>query len=157
MRTAARYFIMADQLNLVGKTFAGYAVEKRIGAGGMGVVYRVFDDRLRRVVALKVLPPEMAREEETRQRFLREGRTAAKIDHGNAVRLLAAGEEKKLAYLVMEFVDRGSLQQRIDRFKKLSAAESLSLAKTGNQRVRRDVERMAARAAGKPEPPPLPR
>ncbi|MCC6739130.1 MAG: serine/threonine protein kinase [Planctomycetia bacterium] len=120
---------MADPLNLVGKTFAGYAVEKKIGAGGMGVVFRAFDDRLRRVVALKILPPALAREEETRLRFLREGRTAAKIDHGNAVRLLAAGEEGELAFLVMEFVDGGSLQQRIDRFKKLPAAEVIAVSR----------------------------
>ncbi len=120
---------MADPLNLVGKTFAGYAVEKKIGAGGMGVVFRAFDERLRRVVALKILPPNLAVEEETRLRFLREGRTAAKIDHGNAVRLLAAGEENNLAYLVMEFVDGGSLQQRIDRFKRLPAAEVISVAR----------------------------
>ncbi|KAF0241243.1 MAG: putative serine/threonine protein, partial [Planctomycetota bacterium] len=120
---------MADPLNLVGKTFAGYAVEKKIGAGGMGVVFRAFDDRLRRVVALKILPPMLAKEEETRLRFLREGRTAAKIDHGNAVRLLAAGEESGLAYLVMEFVDGGSLQQRIDRYKRLPPAEVIAVGR----------------------------
>ncbi|MCE9582993.1 MAG: serine/threonine protein kinase [Planctomycetes bacterium] len=120
---------MADPLNLVGKTFAGYAVEKKVGAGGMGVVFRAFDERLRRVVALKILPPSLARDEETRLRFLREGRTAAKIDHTNAVRLLAAGEEKGLAYLVMEFVDAGSLQQRIDRFKRLAPGEVISVAR----------------------------
>jgi serine/threonine-protein kinase len=120
---------LAEKLNIVGRTFAGYAVEKKIGAGGMGVVFRAFDERLSRPVALKILPSHLLKDDTTRLRFLREGRSAAKVDHPNCVRLLAAGEEQGWPFLVMEFVDGGTLQGRLDKYTRLSVAETIAVGR----------------------------
>jgi serine/threonine protein kinase len=66
-----------------GETFAGYRVESLVGRGGMGVVYRATDLSLERPVALKLIAPELAEDEQFRARFLREPRLAASLDHPN--------------------------------------------------------------------------
>ena len=68
---------------MIGKTLSYYRIVAKIGEGGMGVVYRAEDTKLRRQVALKVLPPELVANEERRLRFLREARTAAAVNHPN--------------------------------------------------------------------------
>ena len=93
------------------KALAGtYTVEGEIGRGGMGVVYRARDERLHRRVAIKVLPPELAFQEEIRARFTREAQTAARLSHPHVVPIFdvgAAGGD--LVYFVMGYVDGSRL------------------------------------------------
>ena len=70
---------------VAGSRVAGYRVEEPLGAGGMAVVYRARDERLRRLVALKVLAPGLAADEEFRWRFTAESRAAAAVDHPNII------------------------------------------------------------------------
>ncbi len=101
-----------------------YTVEGEIGRGGMGVVYRARDERLHRRVAIKVLPPELAFQEEIRARFTREAQTAARLSHPHVVPIFdvgAAGGD--LVYFVMGYVDGESLGGRIKRRGQLPAEE----------------------------------
>jgi serine/threonine-protein kinase len=85
--------------------FGQVAVTRELGAGGMGKVYKGKHLGLDVPVALKVMGEALARDASGRQRFLREARTAAKLDHPNIVRVLDVNEQDKLPYIVMEFVD----------------------------------------------------
>lgn len=86
-----------------------YQVEAEIGRGGMAVVYRATDTRLRRRVALKVLPPELAFREEVRRRFLREAQMAAQLSHPNIVPIYAVDEASGLVYFAMGLVEGAPL------------------------------------------------
>ncbi|NUN47589.1 MAG: serine/threonine protein kinase [Candidatus Brocadiae bacterium] len=113
--------------SLIGRILGGYVVQSQIGAGGMGIVYRAHDERLGRTVAIKILPKKFRADETLRMRFLREGRTAARIDHPHVVRILSAGEEDDIPFLVMEFVDGGSLQRVIEKRHKLALGTALRI------------------------------
>ncbi|MET9348994.1 serine/threonine-protein kinase [Streptomyces termitum] len=89
---------------LVGKEVAGYRVEAEIGRGGMAVVYRARDLRLDRTVALKLLAPELARNDTFRKRFAHESRVAASIDHPHIVPVFEAGETEGVLYIAMRYV-----------------------------------------------------
>jgi serine/threonine protein kinase len=93
---------MADLL--VEKEFAGYRVDRRVGRGGMGVVYQATDLALDRTVALKVLAEELAEDDVFRRRFMGECKIAASLDHPNIVPIYAAGESDGRLYLAMRFV-----------------------------------------------------
>src|SRR3954449_3454441 len=98
-----------------GAVVAGYRIESVIGRGGMGVVYRAVELDLDRVVALKVIAPELLEDPDIRARFLREARTAASIEHPNVIPVHAAGQRDGLAYLVMRFVDGYDLRTLVRR------------------------------------------
>jgi YVTN family beta-propeller protein len=104
-----------DEETLVGREIAGYRLEELIGRGGMGVVYRAEHLRLGRKVALKVVAPQIAREEKFRERFLRESRTAGALDHPNVVPMYDAGEADGVLYIAMRFVDGVDLATLIER------------------------------------------
>src|SRR6266516_3938985 len=92
-----------------------YTIEGEIGRGGMGVVYRARDERLQRRVAIKVLPPELAFQQDIRQRFTREAQTAAPLSHPHIVPIHSVGEGAGLVYFVMSYVDGESVAARIRR------------------------------------------
>lgn len=100
-----------------------YTIEGEIGRGGMGVVYRARDERLQRRVAIKVLPPELAFQQDIRERFMREAQTAARLSHPHIVPIHAVGEEHGLVYFVMGYVDGESLGGRIKRRGQLPVEE----------------------------------
>ncbi len=108
--------------------FGRYEVFEVTGHGGMGVVLKAFDAELNRVVALKVLAPQLAASASARKRFAREARAAAAITHPNVVAIHAVDSERGLPYLVMEHVHGETLQQRLDRAGPLGLEELLSLA-----------------------------
>ena len=81
-----------------------YTIRREIGTGGMAVVYEATDERLHRTVAIKILHPHLSKEQSASDRFLREARAAAKIDHPNVVRIYDFGERADLSYIVMEYV-----------------------------------------------------
>jgi tRNA A-37 threonylcarbamoyl transferase component Bud32 len=92
-----------------GTEFIGYRLEQLIGQGGMGVVYRAYDRRLKRAVALKFIAPELALDEQFRERFLRETELAAAFEHPNAVPIHDAGEVDGRLYLAMRYVEGNDL------------------------------------------------
>ncbi|MEU9302520.1 serine/threonine-protein kinase [Streptomyces sp. NPDC048269] len=100
--------------DLRGKRIAGYEVESEIGRGGMAVVYRARDLRLDRTVALKLLAPELARNDTFRQRFVHESRVAAAIEHPHIVPVFEAGEADGLLYIAMRFVPGQDLRAMLD-------------------------------------------
>ncbi len=87
-----------------GTEIAGYRIESVIGRGGMAVVYRAEDMRLGRKVALKLLSPQLADSEQFRQRFIRESRLAASLDHPNIVPIYEAGEADGQLFIAMRYV-----------------------------------------------------
>ena len=90
-----------------GAVLAGYRLEARIGAGGMAVVFRAVDERLGRTVALKVLAPGLAGDGEFRERFVRESRAAATVDHPHIIPVYGAGEAGGILFLAMRYVPGG--------------------------------------------------
>ena len=110
-----------------GTTFAGYRIEDLVGRGGMGVVYRATDLSLERPVALKLIAPELAENEHFRERFLREPRLAASLDHPNVIPIYEAGEHDEQLYLVMRYVEGSDLRTALEREGKLSPERTLAI------------------------------
>jgi serine/threonine protein kinase/Tol biopolymer transport system component len=101
---------LVPQESLAGKQLAHFRVEERIGAGGMGVIYRAVDERLRRPVALKVLPPRHAADRERNARLWREAQSAAAVNHPNIASIYELGEADGMAFIAMEYVAGKSLR-----------------------------------------------
>jgi serine/threonine-protein kinase len=106
-----------------------YTIEGEIGRGGMGVVFRARDERLKRRVAIKVLPPELAFQQEIRARFTREAEMAARLSHPHIVPIHAVGEGNGLVYFVMAYVDGESLAARLKRRGRLPVEECRRIMK----------------------------
>ena len=90
-----------------------YELERELGRGGMGIVFLAKDVRLKRHVAIKLLPPELAFRSEIRSRFLREAETAAQLTHPSIVPIHSVDEKDGLVFFVMAFVDGDNLAKRI--------------------------------------------
>ena len=105
-----------------------YEVERLIGSGGMGVVFKAFDTELNRPVAVKVLAPYLAGSGAARKRFAREARAAAAVVHEHVVAIHNVETDGEAPFLVMQFVAGESLQQRIDREGPLELCEILRIA-----------------------------
>ena len=99
-----------DSLGRIGH----YEVLQVLRQGGFGIVFRAFDEVLHRIVAVKVLSPQLAATSPARKRFLREARTSAQVRHENVVQVHEVGETP-LPYIAMEFIPGETLQQRLDR------------------------------------------
>jgi serine/threonine-protein kinase len=102
---------MADSMDdpRVGTVIAGYRIEERIGRGGMGVVYRAEHINLRRRAAVKIIAPDLAESDGFRDRFTREARIAAALQHPNIVTVYDAGEVDGLLYLAMQYIEGSDL------------------------------------------------
>ncbi|HEV3145336.1 MAG TPA: serine/threonine-protein kinase, partial [Gemmataceae bacterium] len=90
-----------------------YEILEIVGRGGMGVVLRAFDEKLHRIVAIKVMAPELAVSGTARQRFVREARAAAPVTHEHVISIHAVETEGPVPYIAMQFVDGTSLDKRI--------------------------------------------
>lgn len=90
-----------------------YEIDSEIGRGGMGIVYCAKDVRLKRNVAVKILPPELAFRSDIRQRFLREAETAAGLSHPNIVPIYTVEEQQNLVYFIMAFISGDNLATRL--------------------------------------------
>jgi len=104
-----------------------YEVLEVVGRGGMGVVFRAFDTKLHRVVALKALAPQLATSSTARERFVREARAAAAVTHEHVVAVHAVEDVGSVPYLVMQFIDGPTLQKKLDRIGQMSAKEILRI------------------------------
>ncbi|MFJ9696006.1 serine/threonine-protein kinase [Kitasatospora sp. NPDC101183] len=113
---------------LDGRRVAGYRLEEEIGRGGMAVVYRAKDLHLGRTVAVKLLAPELARNEVFRRRFMHESEAAAAIDHPHIVPVFDAGEQDGILYLAMRYVEGGDLRSLITRTGPLPLPRAAGLA-----------------------------
>src|SRR5690606_9271444 len=118
----------AAPVDLTGRTIRQYEIRELAGRGGMGDVYRGYDTRLGRDVALKFLPEWLARDRSARNRFLAEARSVAALDHPNVCTLfeIAAADDDAL-FLVMPFYDGQTLRNRLEG-EPLSAAAAVDLA-----------------------------
>jgi len=119
--------------NRIGTELAGYRIEGVLGRGGMSVVYRAHDLRLKRKVALKLLAPELAEDERFRERFLRESQLAASLDHPNVVPVYEAGELEGLLYIAMRYVPGTDLKALLRAEGALAADRALAfVTQVGN-------------------------
>jgi serine/threonine protein kinase len=111
----------------VGADFLGYRIEELIGQGGMGVVYRAYDLRLKRTVALKLVAPELALDERFRERFARETELAISLEHPNVVPIHDAGEVDSRLYLAMRLVEGTDLSALLREAGPLDPARALAI------------------------------
>jgi serine/threonine protein kinase/tetratricopeptide (TPR) repeat protein len=111
---------------MIGQTVSRYLIIEKIGAGGMGVVYRAHDERLDRDVALKVLPPGVFRDEAARKRFRKEALALSKLNHPNIATIHDFDSQDGVDFLVMEFITGTTLSHKL-RNEELSEKEVISL------------------------------
>jgi len=103
---------------------ANYELDNELGRGGMGIVYRAKDRRLKRLVAIKLLPPELAFRSEIKTRFLREAETAAQLSHPNIVPIYSVDERDGLVYFVMALVEGPTLAKKMYEDGQISAEDT---------------------------------
>ena len=116
-----------------GDEFAGYRIVRRLGRGGMGILYLAVEPGLERRVALKLIAPEAAADEVFAKRFAEESRIAAAIEHPNVVPIYAAGEVDSVPYIAMRYVAGSDLGRRIEREGRLEPERAAALiAQIGN-------------------------
>src|SRR6516225_10098439 len=113
LRAPANIAASMESIPMIGQTFCHYHIVERIGAGGMGEVYRARDTKLGRDVALKVLPEAFARNPERMARFRREAQVLASLNHPNIASIYGLEESGGVPALVMELVEGISLKERI--------------------------------------------
>src|SRR5947199_4082866 len=137
-----------DEMNaLVGRSLGQFRVVERIGSGGMATVFKAYQPTLDRYVAIKVLPAYHARDPVFVKRFVQEARSVARLAHPNIVQIHDFGDQDNITYIVMEYVDGGTLKERLKRALPpgeaidylIQAAEGLDCAHR-NGIVHRDVK-----------------
>jgi serine/threonine protein kinase len=116
----------SDQPGVLGK-LGPYEVREVIGRGGMGLVLKAFDPSLARLVAVKMLAPQLAANATARKRFAREARAAAAVRHENVVAIYAVEEARGLPYFVMEYIAGTALQERLDQAGPLPVADTVRI------------------------------
>ncbi len=109
------------------KSIAHYRIVEPIGAGGMGAVYKAYDIKLQRTVALKLLPSEYVAQDDRRRRFFQEARAASALSHPHILTIYEVGEDDGRPYIAMEYVEGETLRQKIKK-NGLQLAEVLDIA-----------------------------
>src|SRR3984893_3484663 len=111
----------------VGSQIAGYRLEEKIGQGGMAVVFRAQDERLPRQVALKILSPALAADDEFRYRFIRESRSAAAVDDPHIIPVYEAGDADGVLFIAMRYVPGGDVGTMLRRQGPLAVARAAAI------------------------------
>jgi serine/threonine-protein kinase len=132
------------------KHVATFRIVEKLGEGGMGIVYKAFDEKLQRTVALKVLPASFADNEDRKRRFLREARSAAAVTHANIATLHEVGEHEGRVFLIMELVE-GKTLGRVLKEGALTIAEAMRIARGIARGLTRAHERGIVHRDMKPE------
>ena len=109
------------------QTIAHYRILEPIGAGGMGAVYKAYDNKLQRTVALKLLPSEYVSQQDRRRRFFQEARAASALNHPHILTVYEVGEDDGRPYIAMEFIQGETLRHKIKN-KVLQLKETLDIA-----------------------------
>src|ERR1043166_7223695 len=109
------------------QTIAHYRIVAPIGAGGMGAVYKAYDNKLQRTVALKLLPSEYVSQQDRRRRFFQEARAASALNHPHILTIYEVGEDEGKPYIAMEYVEGQTLRQKI-RARALQVKQTLDIA-----------------------------
>jgi tRNA A-37 threonylcarbamoyl transferase component Bud32 len=123
---SAEATVGSPSLEEVARHFPQLEILGLLGRGGMGIVYKARQKHLDRVVALKILPPEISRDRSFAERFSREARSLARLNHPNIVSVFDSGEAGGLFYFMMEFVDGTNLRQSLQA-KQISPREALAI------------------------------
>src|SRR5687768_1109478 len=111
----------------VGKCFGHYEIIEQIGAGGMGEVYLATDTRLERKAAIKVLPGNVAQDEERMQRFVQEAKSASALNHPNILTIYEIGETESTHFIATEYIEGDTLRDRL-KSSPLNLKTSLEIA-----------------------------
>ena len=98
---------------MIGQTISHYKILEKLGEGGMGVVYKAEDTKLRRVVALKFLPQQLTANQAERARFLQEAQAAATLNHPNVCTIYRVDEFESQQFIEMEYVDGGTMRSKL--------------------------------------------
>ena len=128
---------------MIGETISHYRVGEKLGEGGMGVVYKAEDTKLKRTVALKFLPPELTRDPEAKDRFLNEAQAAAALSHSNICTIYEVDESQGQFFIAMEYIEGQSLKAKIEGNlpKILDLREVLDIASQVGEGLREAHER----------------
>lgn len=109
------YFADTEAGGAAGKTLGGFQLLQRLGRGGMGTVYRALQKSLNREVALKILAPELARDQKFVQQFLKEARACGQLNHPNIVQVYDVETDAGLVFYAMEYMKGGTVEDRVNR------------------------------------------
>jgi serine/threonine protein kinase len=132
---------LPSEKDFSGTTLGGYQLVRKIAEGGMGVVYEAIQTNLSRRVALKILNEELASRTEFLERFRREAKAAAALNHPNVVQVHDFGENQGWCYLIMEYVDGHDLSDYVDEHGKLSIVAALDIVEQAAQALKAASER----------------
>ena len=110
-----------------GRRIAGYQIEEELGRGGMAIVYRARDINLGRIVALKILAPQLAQDDSFRQRFIQESRAAAAVDHPHIIPVFEAGKADGELFIAMRYVSTGDVRTLLDANGALPVARAAAI------------------------------
>ncbi|MEK7486250.1 MAG: protein kinase [Planctomycetota bacterium] len=117
----------------LGLIIDGAIIERKLGQGGMGAVYQARHLTLDKYIAIKILPPEFSRSSENIERFFREARSAAKLEHPNIIQVFNVGQENNVYFILMQFVSGQSLQSHLDKMGKIPLPQALWVMKFSMQ------------------------
>src|ERR687883_1724640 len=116
-------------MTVIGTLIAGrFRLEEKIGSGGMSSVYRAYDPTLERLVAIKMMHRDISSDPDQLERFRREARAVAQLNHPHIVTVIDAGEDDGAPYIVFEYVEGETLKERIHRLGSLPVSEAVAYA-----------------------------